>query len=146
MLEVFCTVLFIGQASSAHNPFLLCSASFSNAFYGLLLYTFYAFVHPLVLIKGYTFSGFRASYITGMVVIGTALIQKRKIIAKHAVYGQMPDLDFLDMVMNGLNLCVDSTRKSKAKWGAWYAKDCDGNMAEGKEVRYHYPKPITVTL
>ena len=69
-----------------------------------------------------------------------------KIIAKHAVYGQMPDLDFLDMVMNGLNLCVDSTRKSKAKWGAWYAKDCDGNMAEGKEVRYHYPKPITVTL
>ena len=69
-----------------------------------------------------------------------------RLIAKHAVYGQMPDLDFLDMLMNGLNLCVDDTRKTKAKWGHWYARDYDGNMAEGKEVRYHYPKPITVTI
>ena len=60
-------------------------ASFSDAFYGLLLYTFYSFAHPFEMVKWTNFASFRVSYITALVVIGTAILQKKKLVVKHSI-------------------------------------------------------------
>jgi len=58
-------------------------ASFYNAFYGLLLYTFYSFAHPLMLVGWTSFETYRPSLIVAIVVIATTIMQNKKIIIKH---------------------------------------------------------------
>jgi len=59
-------------------------ASFTDAFYGLLLYTFYSFVSPLELTWG-GLAGARFSFMVGGVVILSALMQRRNIFPKHVI-------------------------------------------------------------
>jgi len=62
----------------------IAAAVFINAFYGLLLYAFYAFASPLELTWG-ALEGSRLSFVVAALVIITALMQKQKIIFKHSI-------------------------------------------------------------
>lgn len=68
-----------------------------------------------------------------------------RLIARHSSFNDF-DMDLVEHEMYGFKLCVDSTRKSKAKYGAWFARDKNDNIVEGKEVRYHFPKPEMITI
>jgi len=68
-----------------------------------------------------------------------------RLIAKHSSFNEF-DVAFVELDMPGLKLCVDSTRKTKAKHGKWFARDKNDNIVEGKEVRYHFPKPEMITM
>jgi len=58
--------------------------SFSDAFFGLLLYTWYSFASPLELTYG-SLEGTRLSMLVAAVVIGTALQQKKGLLVKHSL-------------------------------------------------------------
>ncbi|MCX5679737.1 MAG: hypothetical protein NTZ95_03665, partial [Candidatus Omnitrophica bacterium] len=85
-------------------------ASFFDAFYGLLLYTFYSFFHPLALVAYTSFKDYRTSYITALVVIFTAILQKKKIIISH----KLTYLCLLFLCQCHLSLLVRNTGMSVA--------------------------------
>jgi probable O-glycosylation ligase (exosortase A-associated) len=58
-------------------------ASFRDAFYGLLLYAFWSFAHPLELVPWIPLGEYRLSYIIAVVVIVTAVMQRKKIMLPH---------------------------------------------------------------
>jgi O-antigen ligase len=59
--------------------------SFQDAFYGLLLYSFWSFAHPMELIKWVNLEQYKLSFAIALITILTAIAQKKKIICGHVL-------------------------------------------------------------